>query len=68
MKEEFIIRIRNRIKQKKATLKAYEKIFSKEPKNNYILEQCTLIERVISELYNVIDIYRDVEKMKGGIA
>lgn len=75
--KEFIIRIKNRIKQKEDIIKEYERSLRKTrqhkklnpkidiKKSELILnDEIIKLERVISELFNVINIYKDV--LKGG--
>ena len=74
MKDEFIKRIENRIKQKEGIIKEYQKVIQKNKRNKQetsylIYNAMEEIHAKILELYNVIEIYREcLKQMKGGKA
>jgi len=73
MEDEFINRIRNRIKQKEGNIKEYEKVLRRYKKGDLkisqeiVNEEIVKIQRVVIELINIIRIYEEVKKMKGGL-
>lgn len=72
MKDEFIIRIENRIKQKEGIIKEYEKSLRLNKKHKVVIKnnevlyiEIEKLNKVVYELFNVIDIYKDI--LKGGL-